>query len=144
MFRGGVFRLDKKPLISGEFQITAPIRSAPYSIYFLIDTGSDDVIISFSDALRLKIYDIPLPVPTTISGLSGGLPVHAVSANVSFLEAGRVVGYRRTIYVAAVGSMDMKVPSIVGQDIISSWDLRINHSRSILEIIPVSCDFSIP
>jgi hypothetical protein len=132
---------NKKCLVSGEFSMEYQYTGASFKTNFLIDTGSDDVILSDRDAKRLRLKYNLLGSLCTLRGI-GSLPAYRVDANIYFQDAARFVGYRQSLYIAEQGAgLTM---SILGQDILSRWSLKINHSQGALELEPVSSDFTIP
>ena len=132
---------NRKCVVSGEFSMLHQYTTASFKANFLIDTGSDDVVLSDADAKRLRLKYNLLGSLYTLKGI-GSLPAYRVDANILFQDGARYVGYRQPIYIAEQNTGLTK--SILGQDVLSRWSIKINCSQGLLELDPVSSDFTIP
>ena len=96
---GGYFQNNRNPMIPGEFRIIVP-NIGLFTANFLLDTGSDDIIISSFDARRLGISGAQLNNPVSLSGVGSPMNGFPVSAEVMFRDGSRFCCYDRQIYIA--------------------------------------------
>lgn len=139
---GGYFQNNRNPMVPGEFRIIVP-NIGLFIANFLIDTGSDDIIISSFDAMRLGISGTQLNNPVSLSGVGSPMNGFPVSAEVMFRDGSRFCCYDRQIYIADPTS-NPKMPSILGQEIIQYWDMHISAQSALLDIVPVRQDSTMP
>jgi hypothetical protein len=139
---GGYFRNNRKPMVTGEVRIIVP-NLGYHIVNFLVDTGSDDIVISSSDAKLLNIDVSGFRDPSQLHGFGAPALGFPVDAELMFRDGSIYRCYNRKIYIAD-HSGNPRMPSILGQEVIRFWDMRISASTSLLAIVPLSQDSTIP
>lgn len=111
----------------------------------LFDTGADRSVLAPADANKLGIdYDL-LTDGSKSFGIGGSATIYQETAFLAFGDPddGRLFGYRIN-----VGILDKKaglrVPSLLGRDVINRWRVIYDYSNSTLDVEVVSSDFEIP
>jgi hypothetical protein len=147
----GEFDNQKRPIVEIDLHLTATtpiIHMRP-----IIDTGAIDTIIMPQDAGRLHLHHGNMPTTRFAKGIGGGIPGYEFNnASLIFHDtAGAPVLYYEDVLVITPDLVRyshpaaLKLPSILGREVISRWRLTLcylNRGNYVEEVMidPLSHD----
>lgn len=139
---------DTTGVVYVEGEIDFPRLNVRAALSFLVDTGADLTTIMPSDgelALGLDYSQLKGSFPTV--GFGGNSNCFVESAIIAFTEPGvRVRFYLTEVLIARYNPDLLILPSVLGRDILSQWDIRVAPGRDppLLEIEVVTADLTVP
>ena len=121
-----------RPYVNG--RLLLPRLNLSSNLSFLVDTGADVSTLMPADGLTMGINYQALIDPRIVGGLGGTSNCFAEDALIAFHEPNRnlIQTYEVTIVIPEVQPSIMKMPSIVGRDILDRWRLNYDPSRGSL------------
>ncbi|MYJ75023.1 MAG: hypothetical protein F4089_07905 [Gammaproteobacteria bacterium] len=113
---------------------------------FIFDTGADSSVLMPADAATLGVdYDL-LSNPFKSFGIGGSAPTYIERARLAFADDnGRTLyGYDIPLLTHHPPADAMRVPSLLGRNIIDRW--RVTYDKSVSELVAevVSADAEFP
>ncbi len=116
----------RRPYVRG--RLALPGLHLDDYIYFLVDTGADTTTIYPRDALRMGIdYDKLSPVEVPQYGVGGIEYASEEHANIFFQDGRSIRTYTILVSVPRPTEHNIRLPSLLGQDIIQYW--RMVHDK---------------
>lgn len=142
MLRGRFERVSGRPFIEGRLVI--PRVNLRDEISFLIDTGADTSALMPADARHLGIDYSPLADERDAVGIGGVTRSYTERALVAFEDSdASLYIYQIDIVIPAAAPDLLRLPSLLGRDILNQWSILYNPSRNRLSIRVVSADFTL-
>jgi predicted aspartyl protease len=139
MIRGRFGGPADQPYIEGLLDIASPkVRG---HVRFLVDTGADQTILMPADADRLGVNHTRLKGEVITVGVGGAISNYSVPASVSFVDSriGLHV-YDIGLLVAVPAPHVMRLPSLLGRNILNRWTLTFDMPNRRLFAVPASAD----
>ena len=140
-----------RPHVSAHIEI--PRLNITGTIPLLVDTGADNTCIHPKDGPELLIpypsLNWPTTVPyqslnrpTTVRGIAGTSQRYLEEAVISFRDSlGKpVFRYRVTVRIGKPDDVDLRLPSLLGQDLLRNWRTIHEPALQRLEFIPRTAD----
>jgi hypothetical protein len=114
-------------------------------VRFLIDTGSEGVMIGPSDVVNLRIPYHRLPYTAGPQGI-GSHPsnVYPVKAELLFADLTTDYFYDITIDISDPRQANPRNPSILGRKVLNRWRILYDHPNNVLDIEPSQYDRKVP
>src|SRR5262245_48262631 len=112
-----------------EARVSFPRLGLRGLVSFLVDTGADGTVLMPIDSLKLGVDFGSLRNPTSSQGV-GGI-AHGFNERVvlSFSDRRHVFSYVLRIEVLAPAAHNMRLPSLLGRDILDQWRCIIDRGR---------------
>lgn len=140
MLQGRFGDTSGRPYLSG--RVIVPRLNVAGNVSFLFDTGADFTLLMPADAAIMNIDFNALQSPSSSFGIGGPAIAYVEPANVVFVsrDGDRLFGYNIQLYIQHPTVSAMRVPSLLGRDIIDR--LRVTYNKSTNELLAdiVSCD----
>lgn len=115
------------------------------SVSFLVDTGADSSALHTGDVRRLQIDVSKLKNPTKLNGIGGTAVYYQEDVLLVFVEPKLAVhAYRLVLEVAHPTQRTLRLPSILGRDVIDRWRMTYDPSTANLSFDVLSADASAP
>jgi len=130
MLHGRFGDTSGQPYIEGYVYI--PRLGWKGNISFIFDTGADNSVLMPTDANRMKIDYRQLGNESQAIGIGGISNVYVETARLGFSCDKVLYGYEIDIHICKPRKELMKIPSILGRDIISQW--RVTYDQSVEEL----------
>ena len=129
-----------RPHVSAHIEI--PRLSMTGTIPLLVDTGADNTCIHPKDGPELLIPYQSLNRPTTVRGIAGTSQRYLEDAVISFRDSlgTPVFRYRVTVRIGKPDDVDLRLPSLLGQDLLRNWRTIHEPALQRLEFIPRTAD----
>ena len=118
------------PFMEGRIWLFKP--QIVHEISFLVDTGAHTSIIMPSDGLAAGVDYTDLRFTETSNGVGGELKSVVVEGMINFVDSDFMYCYQLKVQIAQCHEYLKDVPSIIGRDILSKWDLRVSPLDFIL------------
>jgi hypothetical protein len=143
MLIGRFDRATGRPYIEGHLVI--PRSNLRGDISFLIDTGADTSVLMPADAQRIGVDYSTLTGEREAVGIGGVSRSHTEPVLLAFSDPGRSLYiYQVEIVIPEAGPEMLRLPSLLGRDILNRRSISYNPSRGRLTIRVVSADFTLP
>ena len=144
MLRGRFGESSGRPYVSA--RVFIPRLGLAGNVSLIFDTGADSSVLMPADAATLGIdYDL-LSNPFESFGIGGSAPTYVERARLVFADTngGRLYGYDIPLLVHHPTPDAMRVPSLLGRDVIDRW--RVTYDKSLAELAAevVSSDAEFP
>ena len=122
--------------------ISLPEIGVEGSIFFLVDTGAEVSPVMPADGHRLFIeYDALSGERASVIGVGGSIRSTLSSALIYFTKnTGKVRLYRTRVTIMPDQPALRRLPSLLGQDILSRWRTVHDPGRGILQATALSAD----
>ena len=121
----GRFDADGRPFLEARVYIRSLKISA--DIPFLVDTGADRTVVMPTDGARLNINYEKLSDPITSLGIGGASEDFQVDATIFFKDEDEsLVGYSCKLVVTRPAKEKLKLPSLLGRNVLDRWNLTYN------------------
>ena len=140
MLQGRFGDTSGRPYLSG--RVIVPRLNVAGNVSFLFDTGADFTLLMPADAATMNIDFNALKSPSSSFGIGGSAKAYVEPASIVFVsrDGDRLFGYNIQLYIQHPTASAMRVPSLLGRDIIDR--LRVTYNKSTNELLAdvVSCD----
>ena len=132
-----------RPYVNG--RLLLPRLDLSTNLSFLVDTGADASTLMPADGLAIGIDYQALIDPTVVGGMGGNATCFQENAVLAFDEPNRnlIRFYSITMIIPAVHQDLMRMPSIVGRDVLDRWRMHYDPSRAGLKFTVRSADQTI-
>lgn len=130
-----------RPYLRGRLFI--PSLQVRGDVVFLVDTGSDGTSLHPGDALRLRIPFGRLANPHSLAGIGGAQTYFSVASYIAFRDGDRDRVYAVPLAIALPRQENLTLPSLLGQDILQSWQMLHDPAHSRLEFLVHSSDLTL-
>ena len=129
-----------RPYVNGRLLLSRLNLSANLS--FLVDTGADVSTLMPADGLTIGIDYQTLINPTNVGGIGGDASCFRETAVLVFDEPNRnlIRFYSITMTILQPQQALMRMPSILGRDILDRWRMSYDPSKSDLKFTVRSAD----
>ena len=115
------------------------------NVSFLFDTGADHTVLMPKDAAVLGVDYALLPDPEPTLGVGGMAKTSWEDAHIVFVDSdvGAVYVYDMPVRILlpSGGPSEMRLPSLLGRDIINRWRVVYDHSAPVLSAEVLTSDF---
>lgn len=143
------------PTVSATFSLKRIGRGLPVETNFLLDTGANFSIIHPADLRRYlgEPDDPSQPLDVRVGrlvrlvqdllrgrrsgqglGIGGRASYYEVDVTISFDEGGAFVTYGHTAMIALPTASNWDLPSMLGMDFLTYFDVHLNHPRNVVEL----------
>ncbi len=114
-------------------------------VQFCLDTGTDYTTLMPRDALAMGIDHTQLDDELVLATSGGAASVFLEPAFVQFTDLGasRAHTYRTMIAIATPSASIMRVPSLLGRDIINRWRINYHPTAGALTCEVITADETI-
>ena len=144
MLSGRFGESSGRPYVSARVYI--PKFGKAGNVSFIFDTGADSTVLMPADAVTLGVDYSNLSTPFASFGIGGSAPTYVEPARIAFVDvSGHVIyGYNVNLLIHHPTTEAMRVPSLLGRNIIDRW--RVTYDKSVPELLAtvVSTDLEIP
>jgi hypothetical protein len=132
-----------RPYVSG--RVFLPRIRAAANLSFLVDTGADSTTLMPPDALRMGIDHSSLVCPMMVGGIGGNSVCNRESAVLAFDESNRnlIRFYFITILIPPPDPDLMRMPPILGRDVLDRWRMNYDRSKNNLSFAVRSADHTV-
>lgn len=134
MLEGRFGHASSAPYIQAN--ISFPRLNLRGSLWLLIDTGADVTILMPRDSKRLGINFHVLANSTESQGIGGIAKAYQENAAISFYDRYYIYSYITRIEVAAPTAHNMRIPSLLGRDILQQWRLIVDRPENEIRCVP--------
>lgn len=143
MLTGRFGNTSGRPYIEGRLVI--PRLNARADFSFVVDTGADDTFLMPGDGLTMGLDYSQLLTPAGDSWGAGG-PITSFSeqAWVAFSDGTNLFGYSIKLAILEFRTDMLRIPTLLGRDILHRWRMAYDHSANRLEFEVISADVLIP
>lgn len=141
MIKGRYGDTTGSPFLEG--RVFIPSLNLDGNVSFLVDTGADNTVLSFMDAIKLGVDFTKLTDRSVSYGIGGRSEDFLVPARVLFLERDKAIyEYRITLAIPVpIYDPDLEsIPSLLGRDVISRWSVSLNFIAKNFAIDVLSYD----
>ena len=143
MLAGRFGNTSGRPYIEGRLVIPRLNISADLS--FLVDTGADSTYLMPGEVARIGIdYGSLRPASVQTYGVGGVTTNFSERCLVAFADRNHVYVYERTLQIAPFDETLMRLPALLGRDIIDNWRLTYHPRRALLRASVGEADVVIP
>lgn len=144
MLHGRFGESSGRPYVSA--RVFIPRLGLAGNVSFIFDTGADSTVLMPADAATLGVdYDL-LSDRFESFGIGGSAPTYIEPARLAFADDNRhtLYGYDIRLLIHHPTADAMRVPSLLGRDIIDRW--RVVYDKSVAELAAkvVSSDAEFP
>ena len=142
MVRGSFDEAFGRPYVTG--RIFIPGLGVKGIVSLVFDTGADGSMLMPLDARDLGVDHTALRTPALARGIGGAVTTYTEPAHLAFLDddydGGGLCGYDVSLRICHPTESAMRVPSLLGRDVIDRW--RVTYDKSRLELVGevISCD----
>lgn len=132
-----------RPYVGG--RLLLPRIRASANLSFLIDTGADRSTLMPADAIKMGIDHKKLINPTVVGGMGGDAVCFQETAVLAFDEPNRnlIRYYFIKIMIPEVHPDLIRMPSIIGRDILDQWRMSYDPSRNSVSFTVRSADHTV-
>lgn len=110
-------------------------------LWFLIDTGADATLLMPADSRKLRVDFRLLTNLTASQGIGGTARGYRETAVLSFSDRRYYVySYLIKIEIAAPLAHNMRLPSLLGRDILRQWRLMVDAPENEIRCVPKTWD----
>ena len=143
MIAGRFGNTTGRPYVSG--RLLLPRIQASTNLSLLVDTGADSSTLMPTDAIKMRINHSTLIKPTVVGGIGGDAVCFQETAVLVFDESNRNLTryYFIKIMIPEVHPDLMRMPSVLGRDILDRWRMNYDPSRTGLKFTVRSADHTI-
>ena len=143
MIQGRFGNTTGRPYVNG--RLLLPRLKLSANLSFLVDTGADLSTLMPADGIKMGIDYQTLVDPKDVGGMGGNASCFQEDAVLGFYEPNRslIRFYSVTIMIPEVSQPLMRMPSIVGRDILDRWRINYDPSRNSLKFTVRSADHTI-
>lgn len=138
MLKGRFGDTTGRPFI--EARIVLPQQKAFGNVSFVLDTGADRSLLMPLDAQRCNIDWDQLERTESSSGIGGQLEHYVESAIVAFTSGEELYLYSIELGISPPSVEIMKLPSLLGRDIIDQWRITYDKPSMTLTADVVAAD----
>ena len=110
------------------------------SVSFIFDTGADSSILMPADAANLGVDPGTLADPVESFGIGGSAPTSVEPAHFAFADGDAIYGYDIQLLVHLPTDNAMRVPSLLGRDVIDRWRVTYDKPAGMLAAEVISSD----
>ena len=143
MLRGRFGDTTGRPYIEGRLII--PRLNIKSDMSFLVDTGADRSLLMPGDGRRLAIDYAELGEATSGSiGIGGRTTNFEEQALLIFSERHAVYTYQIELAISRFNNRILRLPSLLGRDIIDRWRMVYSPSQDRLNFTVLSADITLP
>lgn len=144
MLHGRFGESSGRPYVSA--RVFIPRLGLAGNVSFIFDTGADSSVLMPADAITLGVdYDL-LSDPSESFGIGGSAQTFEEYARLAFADANgdRLYSYDIPILIHEPAMDAMRIPSLLGRDVIDRW--RVTYDKSVAELTAevVSSDAEFP
>ena len=112
-------------------------------ISFLMDTGADSTCLHPADAERLGVPFDLLRDEAYSSGVGGSAAYYRERALLSFRDGSITSAYNIQLLIASPTTSNMRLPSLLGRNIINRWSVLYEPINGRLECRTLDADFTL-
>lgn len=143
MITGRFGNTTGRPYVGG--RLLLPRISASANLSFLVDTGADRSTLMPADAIKMGVDHKNLVEPTVVGGMGGDAVCFQESAVLVFDEPNRnlIRYYLIKIMIPEPNPDLMRMPPIVGRDILDKWRMNYDPSRNSLSFTVRLADLTV-
>ncbi len=143
MITGRFGNTTGRPYVSG--RLLLPRIHASANLSFLVDTGADCSTLMPADAIRMGIDHKKLIEPTVVGGMGGDAKCFQGMAVMAFNEPNRnlIRYYFIRIMIPESHPDLMRMPPIVGRDVLDQWRMNYDPSKDNLSFTVRSADHTV-
>ena len=144
MLQGRFGESSGRPYVSA--RVFIPRLGLAGNVSFIFDTGADSSVLMPADAIALGVDHALLSNPFESFGIGGSAPTYVEHARLAFADVrgDRVYGYDVPLLVHHPTTDAMRVPSLLGRNVIDRWRVTYDKSASELAAEVLSCDAEFP
>ena len=144
MLHGRFGESSGRPYVSA--RVFIPKLGLAGNVSFIFDTGADSSVLMPADALTIGVDYSLLSNPFESFGIGGSAPTYVERARVAFADSNAhlIYGYDIELLIHHPTDNAMRVPSLLGRNIIDRW--RVTYDKSVAELVAevVSSDAEFP
>ena len=144
MLHGRFGESSGRPYVSA--RVFIPRLGLAGNVSFIFDTGADSSVLMPADALTIGVDYSLLSNPFQSFGIGGSAPTYVERARVAFADSNAhlIYGYDIELLIHLPTDNAMRVPSLLGRNIIDRW--RVTYDKSVPELVAevVSSDAEFP
>ena len=122
-----------------------PRLKAAGNVSFIFDTGADTTVLMPAESATLGVDYGELKNPFVSHGIGGPAPNYIERAHIMFVsnDMTQIYGFNVQLLIHHPSPDAMRVPSLLGRDVIDR--LRVTYDKSTNELLAtvVSCDISV-
>ncbi len=132
-----------RPYVGGRLLLSR-VRAST-NISFLVDTGADCSTLMPTNAIKIGIDHKALVDPTVVGGLGGNVVCFKETTVIGFDEPNRklIRYYFVKILIPELQPDLMRMPSILGRDILDRWYMHYDPSKKRLVFSVRSADYTV-
>ena len=130
----GSFDQFGRPYVQG--RLALPRLRVDNYIDFLVDTGADITTLHPRDAYLMRVTFNRLRPGTPIVGMGGVAASFEEPAVLVFQDGEFIRVYTTVIAIPEPGTHNMRLPTVLGQDILKKWRMVHDKSRDRLTFTP--------
>ena len=140
MLHGRFGESSGRPYVAA--RVVIPRLGLAGNVSFLFDTGADSTVLMPADAATLGVDYALLANPSESFGIGGTAATYIEAARLAFADSGgeRVYGYGVSLRIHHPTDDAMRVPSLLGRDVIDRWRVTYDKSVPTLAAEVLSCD----
>lgn len=140
MLEGEFSPASGSPFIFGD--VWVPRFNLTGGVHFCLDTGTDYTTLMPRDASSMGIDHAQLEDELVLATAGGAASVFLEPALVQFTDLGasRAYMYRIMMAIAAPSTGSMRVPSLLGRDIINRWRIDYHPTAEALTCEVITAD----
>ena len=132
-----------RPYVQG--RLLLPRLRIDGRVDFLVDTGADCTVLHPGDVLLLQVDYAQLKGDVPIQGAGGIVRNCAERGLLVFAEENRRLlrAYSVDLMIPPPSLDNLRLPSLLGRDVLDRWEMRFSRSRGLLRFTVVSADSTI-
>lgn len=141
MLKGRFGSTTGRPYFDG--RLVLPRLKISGDVSFILDTGADVSVLMPLDAGRPKIDYASLSDTTDTLGIGGLSKDFVEPAFLAFTDSGvTLYAYEISLHIATASPDIMKVPSLLGRNILDNWTITYDKPNGILQAVVVNADLT--
>ncbi len=126
-------------------RLILPRLNVTSDITFLMDTGSDGVVLHPDDSRHLLLdYSDLIPSPDLSLGVGGLVADYTENALLVFTDATNQYVYEMPISIAPNSTHMREMPSLLGRQVLDDWHITYRASRNLLIADVDYASFTVP
>ena len=143
MLSGRFGNTSGRPYIEGRLII--PRLNVQGDFSFLVDTGADTTLLMPGDGVTLGLdYSQLLNRNDDARGAGGRFTGYSESAWLVFSEGDNLLGYAISLAILAYDNEMLRVPSLLGRDVIHRWRMNYDPTNGRLQFDAITADVVLP